>query len=84
MAPKLIIFLYFHPTETTLWEGPGPRFEPGTGDLAAETLTTSPPHLIGPPYLLKLILHVNCEIIVHSHFDQESCMVGTDFFGICS
>ena len=25
---------------------PGPRFEPGTADLQARTLTTGPPHLL--------------------------------------
>ena len=36
-----------------MWEGPpGPRFEPGTGDLEAETLTTRPPHLL--PKLLYI------------------------------
>ena len=31
--------------QTTLWGGPGPRIEHGTGDLEARTLTTRPPHL---------------------------------------
>ena len=39
--------------QTTLWGGLGPRFEPGTGDLEARTLTTRPPHLLArPPHLL--------------------------------
>ena len=32
--------------QITLWGGPGPRFEPGTGDLEAGTLTTRQPHLL--------------------------------------
>ena len=40
--------------QTTLWGGPGPRFEPGTGCLEAETLTTRPPHL--PPPLHYTII----------------------------
>ena len=32
--------------QTTLWGGPGPRIEPGTGDLEARTLTNRPPHLL--------------------------------------
>ena len=32
--------------QTTLWGGPKPRFEPGTGDVEAGTLTTRPPHLL--------------------------------------
>ena len=35
-----------HPSQSTLWGGPGPRFEPGTGDLEARTLSTRPQ----PPY----------------------------------
>ena len=31
---------------TALWGGSGPRFEPGTGDLVAGTLTNSPPHIL--------------------------------------
>ena len=32
--------------QTTLWGCPGPRIEPGMGDLEARTLTTRPPHLL--------------------------------------
>ena len=32
--------------QTTLWGGPGPKIEPGTGGLEARTLTTRPPHLL--------------------------------------
>ena len=38
--------------QTTLWGGYGPRFEHGTGDLEAGTLTTRPPHLL----IYKLML----------------------------
>ena len=31
--------------QTTLWEGPMPRFEPGTSGLEAEKQTTRQPHL---------------------------------------
>ena len=31
--------------QTTLWGGPGTRFEPGTGGIVAGTLTNRPPHL---------------------------------------
>ena len=46
-----ILFVQYYsvicrPSQTTLWGGPGPRFEPGTGDLEARTLTTRPPHLL--------------------------------------
>ena len=35
------------PSEHTAWGGgPGARFEPGTGDLEAGTLTSRPPHLL--------------------------------------
>ena len=37
--------VWFADLQTTLWGRPGPRFEPGTGDLEAGTLTTRPPHL---------------------------------------
>ena len=33
-------------SQTTLWGGLGPRFEPRTGGLEAGTLTTRPPHLL--------------------------------------
>ena len=35
-----------HPSkaQTTLWVGPGPRFEPGMGNLEAGTLTTIDHH----------------------------------------
>ena len=39
--------------QTTLCGGPGPRFESGTGDLEAGTLTTRQPHLLSrSPHLL--------------------------------
>ena len=46
-------------TQTTLWGGHRPRFEPGMADLEAETLTTRPPHLLGTEgsaLLLNLLL----------------------------
>ena len=44
-----------HPSDHTVGRGeaPGPRFEPGTGDLKAGSLTTRP-----PPHLLIFYYHL--------------------------
>ena len=45
--------------QTTLWGGPGPRFEPGTGDL--ETLRLKKRQLFSNPFLKK-----DCQFIIQS------------------
>ena len=44
-------YLWSVAPQTTLWGGPLPRYELGTSDLEAGSLTTRPPHLLGEGFL---------------------------------
>ena len=53
-------------SQTTLWWGPGPRFESGTGDLEAGTLTTRPPHLHIVTSTVFYLLYVGVKPLCYS------------------
>ena len=60
---KVLLLQYYSITvwsaapQITLWGCPEPRFEPRTGDLEAETITTRPPHLLKLDHHTSLIDH---------------------------